>query len=93
MPDEVPAGEVTGGEPPRLRVKEAVRALERALGDRPFILVYELAHRNSEVSHLRVHEPPSQPIYVSLGLLRSADLLVGQEVKEREPGSGPETPP
>lgn len=78
--------------PRRPRLKETIRALEEALGERPFFLVYELASGNKAVSHLRLHEPKHQPIYVSIGLVGTAARLLDQEVKLRDPGPAAEPP-
>lgn len=61
------------------RLVRAVIELKAALGGRPFVLVLDRAHRDNPKSKVGVEVGQRQSFYVTMGLLKAADLEMRQD--------------
>lgn len=57
----------------------AIADLKHAMGDRPFVLVYERAHPDAPIYRVQVCDGDNMPHYVALGLLDMARHVKLQE--------------
>lgn len=72
------AGTRSGG----TRLTLAVRALEKALGDRRFVLVYESTHPTAPRESLHFHGGPTMGFWELRGLCKEADRHFARRARE-----------
>lgn len=80
------------------RLEEAVRAVLRAAGDRPIVVIWDPTHQGpgSRAQSLYVAAPSAHRMYVTVGMLREAENEVRFQTNalvERMQGPMPTDPP
>ncbi len=51
------------------RLEEAFHVLAKAMGGRPYIVVFQVTHPDARVQTIGTVRPPSQPFFITRGLL------------------------
>ena len=73
------------------RLHRAVDELKAAMGGRPFVLVFDAAHADSQTSDVRIDRNDQHPHYVAAGLIREGAQWLDREhdraVAEAESGA------
>lgn len=54
---------------PKTRLTRAIRALKKAAGSRPFVLVIEMAHEEAPLTNVKVHSRENMAAWQVKGLL------------------------
>ena len=75
------------------RLSEAVDALRKAAGARPFVLVVDVCAPTASTFRLRIEGPSNAAPYTLIGLLRQAQLSVEECAMPSEAGDEPDDEP
>ena len=72
------------------RLSDAIDALRRAVGARPFVLVVDACAPSAATYHLRIEGPANAAPYTLIGLLRQAQLSVEGSIGPAETDDEPD---